>query len=61
MATFSIPKYGKYLYPDFANTMGWLMITSAIAFIPLMALLVLYSNKGNIFKVSSELHVFPLA
>ncbi|CAD5119425.1 DgyrCDS8037 [Dimorphilus gyrociliatus] len=46
-------KYGGYVYPDWANGLGWLMVAAALFVIPLLALIELfkaYKSSGSFQK-----------
>ena len=40
-----------YVYPVWADVIGWLMVISAILFVPVLAIGVLYRGKGDIRTV----------
>jgi hypothetical protein len=45
--------YGSYVYPGWANGIGWAMVGLALIFIPLLALIE-YCKAHNFFKVSTD-------
>jgi len=53
LATFSRPSYDGYELPDWATAIGWVLIAISLALIPVLAVVSLVKNKGNIFKATS--------
>ncbi|XP_039272885.2 sodium- and chloride-dependent neutral and basic amino acid transporter B(0+)-like [Styela clava] len=52
LVTFTPASYAGYDYPDWANGLGWAAIGFALLFIPLMAIVAIIKNRGNIIKAS---------
>jgi len=53
LVTFKSPGYKGYMFPEWAQIIGWVIIGIALFFIPLMAIISLVKNRGNIFKATS--------
>nr|XP_018670759.1 sodium- and chloride-dependent neutral and basic amino acid transporter B(0+)-like isoform X1 [Ciona intestinalis] len=53
LATFDTKSIGGYEYPEFATVIGWLIIATAIIFVPIFGIVAIVKNKGSVFKASS--------
>ncbi|KAM5264546.1 sodium-dependent dopamine transporter [Ctenodactylus gundi] len=47
VVTFRPPHYGAYIFPDWANALGWLIATSSMAMVPVYAAYKFYSLPGS--------------
>uniref|UniRef100_H2ZHW6 Transporter n=1 Tax=Ciona savignyi TaxID=51511 RepID=H2ZHW6_CIOSA len=52
LVTFNTNTIGGYKYPEFATVIGWLIIATAIIFIPIFGIVALVKNKFSIYKAS---------
>ena len=51
-ATFNPPKYGNYMFPTWANVVGWCLAVSSMSMVPLYAIYKLLSLPGSFCDVS---------
>ncbi|XP_063055804.1 sodium-dependent dopamine transporter [Engraulis encrasicolus] len=57
-ASFSAPKYGSYVFPVWANVVGWCLAVSSMTMVPLYALYKFFSLPGN-FKQKLAYAITP--
>ena len=43
--------YGDYVYPEWANSVGWLVTSASVAFIPLVAVFKVANSTGGLCQV----------
>lgn len=51
-ATFNPPNYGSYMFPPWANMVGWCLAISSMSMVPLYAIYKLCSLRGKFCDVS---------
>ena len=51
---YSVPTYGDYVYPGWANVIGWILAVSSSIPIPLGMLHQLYKTEGTIIQVRAN-------
>lgn len=56
-ATFNPPVYGSYIFPPWANMMGWCLAMSSMSMVPLYAIYKLCILPGKFCNVSSTANV----
>nr|XP_003408189.1 sodium-dependent dopamine transporter [Loxodonta africana] len=47
IVTFRPPHYGAYIFPDWANVLGWVIATSSMSMVPIYATYKFYSLPGS--------------
>lgn len=52
IVTFRPPHYGAYIFPDWANALGWIIATSSMAMVPIYATYKFCSLPGSFREVS---------
>lgn len=60
IVTFRPPHYGAYVFPDWANALGWTIAASSMSMVPIYAAYKLYSLPGSLREVRAEPQTFPL-
>jgi len=54
---YSPARYGSYIYPAWADGLGWLMSLSVVVWIPVYAVFAVWKQyDGNVLQVSSFHH-----
>lgn len=51
IVTFRPPHYGDYIFPDWANALGWIIATSSMAMVPIYATYKFCSLPGSFREV----------
>lgn len=51
IVTFRPPHYGAYIFPDWANALGWIIATSSMAMVPIYATYKFCSLPGSFREV----------
>lgn len=51
IVTFRPPHYGAYIFPEWANALGWAIATSSMSMVPIYAAYKLYSLPGSLREV----------
>lgn len=51
VVTFRAPHYGTYIFPDWANALGWAIATSSMAMVPIYATYKFCSLPGSFREV----------
>ena len=47
--------HGLYIFPDWTNTLGWVILSLLLVAIPLLAIVTLFQASGKtIFQVNNE-------
>lgn len=59
-ATFNPPKYDTYVFPVWANVVGWCLAISSMTMVPLYAIYKLCSLPGSFCDVSRALSLFHI-
>lgn len=49
--------YGDYVYPHWANVIGWLIACSSVLMIPLVAVIQLINTPGPLWQVNVRLTI----
>ena len=44
-------KYGDYIFPDWANIMGWVVTAASVSFIPIVAFYKFFTTEGSMTQV----------
>ncbi|KAG8512412.1 Sodium-dependent dopamine transporter [Galemys pyrenaicus] len=52
IVTFRPPHYGTYVFPEWANTLGWTIAASSMSMVPIYAAYKFYSLPGTLREVS---------
>lgn len=58
-ATFNPPNYGSYIFPQWANLVGWCLAMSSMTMVPLYAIYKLCSLPGRFCDVSLRNQLYP--
>jgi len=52
LVTDTPPDYAGVAYPGWAIALGWLSVAAGLVFIPIMAIVAVFQNRGNVFEVN---------